>query len=106
VQPDSLPSIGASHVRNLLEARRAGSAFGPLPAVAHTPDSFGQPVGCISLRSVKRKLHRIAAPAGTSSLLDRPIGDHPRSSARRAGAPVSLGGEHRTGSKQAVPDPR
>jgi mannosylglycerate hydrolase len=43
VQPDSLLPSGESHVRNLLEGRRVGSAFGPVSTVAYTPDSFGHP---------------------------------------------------------------
>lgn len=43
VQPDSLLPAGESHVRNLLEGRRAGEAFGPVSRVAYTPDSFGHP---------------------------------------------------------------
>lgn len=43
VQPDSLLPSGETHVRNLLEGRRAGSAFGPVSTVAYTPDSFGHP---------------------------------------------------------------
>lgn len=43
VQPDSLLPSGESHVRNLLEGRRVGSAFGPVSRVAYTPDSFGHP---------------------------------------------------------------
>ena len=38
----SCPS-GEAHVRNLLEGRRAGAAFGPVSRVAYTPDSFGHP---------------------------------------------------------------
>jgi alpha-mannosidase len=43
VQPDSLLPAGESHVRNLLEGRRAGEAFGPVSRVGYTPDSFGHP---------------------------------------------------------------
>jgi alpha-mannosidase len=43
VQPDSLLPAGESHVRNLLEGRRAGEVFGPVSRVAYTPDSFGHP---------------------------------------------------------------
>jgi alpha-mannosidase len=43
VQPDSLLPAAESHVRNLLEGRRAGEAFGPVSRVAYTPDSFGHP---------------------------------------------------------------
>jgi mannosylglycerate hydrolase len=43
VQPDSLLPGGEAHVRNLLEGRRAGEAFGPVTRVAYTPDSFGHP---------------------------------------------------------------
>jgi mannosylglycerate hydrolase len=43
VQPDSLLPAGESHVRNLLEGRRAGEAFGPVSRIAYTPDSFGHP---------------------------------------------------------------
>jgi 2-O-(6-phospho-alpha-D-mannosyl)-D-glycerate hydrolase len=43
VQPDSFLPAGESHVRNLLEGRRAGEAFGPVSRVAYTPDSFGHP---------------------------------------------------------------
>ncbi len=43
VQPDSLIPGGEAHVRNLLEGRRAGEAFGPVSRVAYTPDSFGHP---------------------------------------------------------------
>lgn len=43
VQPDSLIPTGETHVRNLLEGRRAGEAFGPVSEVAYTPDSFGHP---------------------------------------------------------------
>lgn len=43
VQPDSLLPSGEAHVRNLLEGRRVGAAFGPVSAVAYTPDSFGHP---------------------------------------------------------------
>jgi len=43
VQPDSLLPAGETHVRNLLEGRRVGRAFGPLSGVAYTPDSFGHP---------------------------------------------------------------
>ena len=43
VQPDSLLPSGETHVRNLLEGRRVGSALGPVSAVAYTPDSFGHP---------------------------------------------------------------
>src|SRR4029453_2720288 len=41
VQPDSFLPAGESHVRNLLEGRRAGEAFGPVSRVGYTPDSFG-----------------------------------------------------------------
>jgi alpha-mannosidase len=43
VQPDSLLPSGEAHVRNLLEGRRVGSAFGPVSGVGYTPDSFGHP---------------------------------------------------------------
>jgi len=43
VQPDSLLPAGEAHVRNLLEGRRAGEAFGPVSCVGYTPDSFGHP---------------------------------------------------------------
>lgn len=43
VQPDSLLPAGEAHVRNLLEGRRVGDAFGPTSRVAYTPDSFGHP---------------------------------------------------------------
>jgi len=43
VQPDSLLPSGEAHVRNLLEGRRSGAAFGPVSSVAYTPDSFGHP---------------------------------------------------------------
>jgi alpha-mannosidase len=43
VQPDSLLPSGESQVRNLLEGRRAGEAFGPVSRIAYTPDSFGHP---------------------------------------------------------------
>jgi mannosylglycerate hydrolase len=43
VQPDSLLPSGEAHVRNLLEGRRVGEAFGPVSRVAYTPDSFGHP---------------------------------------------------------------
>ncbi len=43
VQPDSLLPSGESHVRNLLEGRRVGSALGPVSTIAYTPDSFGHP---------------------------------------------------------------
>lgn len=43
VQPDSFLPSGEAHVRNLLEGRRAGEAFGPVSRVAYTPDSFGHP---------------------------------------------------------------
>jgi mannosylglycerate hydrolase len=43
VQPDSLLPSGEAHIRNLLEGRRAGEAFGPVSRVAYTPDSFGHP---------------------------------------------------------------
>jgi mannosylglycerate hydrolase len=43
VQPDSLLPSGEAHVRNLLEGRRVGAAFGPVSSVAYTPDSFGHP---------------------------------------------------------------
>ncbi len=43
VQPDSLLPAGETHVRNLLEGRRVGEAFGPVSRVAYTPDSFGHP---------------------------------------------------------------
>jgi len=43
VQPDSFLPGGESHVRNLLEGRRAGEAFGPVSRVGYTPDSFGHP---------------------------------------------------------------
>jgi alpha-mannosidase len=43
VQPDSLLPSAEAHVRNLLEGRRTGAAFGAVSAVAYTPDSFGHP---------------------------------------------------------------
>jgi mannosylglycerate hydrolase len=43
VQPDSFLPAGESHVRNLLEGRRAGEIFGPVSRVGYTPDSFGHP---------------------------------------------------------------
>jgi mannosylglycerate hydrolase len=43
VQPDSFLPGGEAHVRNLIEGRRAGEAFGPVSRVAYTPDSFGHP---------------------------------------------------------------
>ena len=43
VQPDSLLPSGESHIRNLLEGRRVGSALGPVSSIAYTPDSFGHP---------------------------------------------------------------
>ena len=43
VQPDSLLPSGESHVRNLLEGRRAGLEYGALSKVAYVPDSFGHP---------------------------------------------------------------
>ncbi len=43
VQPDSLLPSGEAHVRNLLEGRRVGAAFGPVSSVGYTPDSFGHP---------------------------------------------------------------
>ncbi len=43
VQPDSLLPSGEAHLRNLLEGRRSGAAFGPVSTVAYTPDSFGHP---------------------------------------------------------------
>ena len=43
VQPDSLLPAGESHVRNLLEGRRAGEDFGPVSRIGYTPDSFGHP---------------------------------------------------------------
>lgn len=43
VQPDSLIPSGEAHIRNLLEGRRVGAAFGPVSTVAYTPDSFGHP---------------------------------------------------------------
>ncbi len=43
VQPDSLLPSGEAHVRNLLEGRRVGGAFGNVSHVAYTPDSFGHP---------------------------------------------------------------
>ena len=43
VQPDSLLPSGEAHLRNLLEGRRVGAAFGPVSRVAYTPDSFGHP---------------------------------------------------------------
>jgi len=43
VQPDSLLPSGEAHVRNLIEGRRVGAAFGPVSTVAYTPDSFGHP---------------------------------------------------------------
>ena len=43
VQPDSLLPGGETHIRNLLEGRRAGEEFGPVSRVAYTPDSFGHP---------------------------------------------------------------
>ncbi len=43
VQPDSLLPAGESHVRNLLEGRRTGDAFGGASRIGYTPDSFGHP---------------------------------------------------------------
>jgi alpha-mannosidase len=43
VQPDSFLPGGEAHVRNLLEGRRAGEAFGPVSRIGYTPDSFGHP---------------------------------------------------------------
>lgn len=43
VQPDSLLPSGETHIRNLLEGRRTGAAFGGVSRVAYTPDSFGHP---------------------------------------------------------------
>ena len=43
VQPDSLLPSGEAHVRNLLEARRAGGPIGQVSRVAYCPDSFGHP---------------------------------------------------------------
>ncbi len=43
VQPDSLLPAGETHIRNLLEGRRVGAAFGGVSKVAYTPDSFGHP---------------------------------------------------------------
>ena len=43
VQPDSLLPAGETHVRNLLEGRRVGRAFGGVSQIAYTPDSFGHP---------------------------------------------------------------
>ncbi|MEW6271584.1 MAG: alpha-mannosidase, partial [Thermodesulfobacteriota bacterium] len=43
VQPDSLLPSGEAHVRNLLEGRLVGEAFGGTSTVAYTPDSFGHP---------------------------------------------------------------
>lgn len=43
VQPDSLLPAGESQLRNLLEGRRAGEAFGPVSRIGYTPDSFGHP---------------------------------------------------------------
>jgi mannosylglycerate hydrolase len=43
VQPDSLLPSGESHVRNLLEGRRTGDAFGGASRIGYTPDSFGHP---------------------------------------------------------------
>lgn len=43
VQPDSLIPTGETHVRNLLEGRRATESFGPCSRIAYTPDSFGHP---------------------------------------------------------------
>lgn len=43
VQPDSLLPAGETHIRNLLEGRRVGHAFGGVSSVAYTPDSFGHP---------------------------------------------------------------
>ncbi|GIW41771.1 MAG: alpha-mannosidase [Candidatus Binatia bacterium] len=43
VQPDSLLPGGETHVRNLLEGRRAGERFGEVSGVAYVPDSFGHP---------------------------------------------------------------
>jgi hypothetical protein len=43
VQPDSLLPAGESHVRNLLEGRHTGDAFGGASRIGYTPDSFGHP---------------------------------------------------------------
>src|SRR5258708_37702694 len=43
VQPDSLLPSGETHVRNLLEGRRAASEFGAISTVAYTPHSSGHP---------------------------------------------------------------
>jgi len=43
VQPDSLLPSAESHIRNLLEGRRTGTAFGPVSTTAYVPDSFGHP---------------------------------------------------------------
>jgi len=43
VQPDSLLPSGESHVRNLLEGRRAAALVGASSRVAYVPDSFGHP---------------------------------------------------------------
>ncbi len=43
VQPDSLLPAGESHVRNLLEGRSSGEAFGGASRIGYTPDSFGHP---------------------------------------------------------------
>ncbi len=43
VQPDSILPAGETHVRNLLEGRRVGAAFGGVSTIAYTPDSFGHP---------------------------------------------------------------
>src|SRR5688572_15107428 len=43
VQPDSFLPSGETHIRNLLEGRRVGQAFGPVTTAAYTPDSFGHP---------------------------------------------------------------
>jgi len=43
VQPDSFLPSGETHIRNLLEGRRVGEAFGPVTTAAYTPDSFGHP---------------------------------------------------------------
>ena len=43
VQPDSLLPSGESHVRNLLEGRLTGDAFGGASRIGYTPDSFGHP---------------------------------------------------------------
>lgn len=43
VQPDCLIPWGESHIRNLLRGLEICTAFGRMPRVAYTPDSFGHP---------------------------------------------------------------